>query len=318
MGINSYNPPSSTPIDRLASLMGVVSAGKGLYDQFSESAKKARLEDPDSEESKNARALAAKITGNPIPDYVTGKQLESFSPIAYAAEQRKFAQEKEMVGIKGAEDRKTAAVKRSQETAANKRLPPDKVLSVNAGNAIPKMLTEIEKTIDMNAPLFGPVAGRIGELNPYDTQSQTVDAQMRTASQAFGRFMEGGVLRKEDEDKYRRMFPKLGDTPDVARNRLQLIAKMLKDKQESDVTALGAAGYDVAGLRQPLPEGGIPGVLRGGGSKKLGDGLIPEALAGQGAQFDAEDLQAMEWAQANPKDPRSGQIMMRLRQKGLR
>jgi hypothetical protein len=158
---------------------------------------------------------------------------------------------------------KAELAKKQQEAgqaAKGFKLPPDKVLQVQQGSQIPTILGDIEKTLDVNKDSFGPIGGRIGAADPYDTKSQTIDAQFRSASQMFGRYMEGGVLRKEDEDKYRKMFPQLSDTPDVARNKLAIIRKQLVDKQNADVQALSAQGYDTSGFKFLKTEE-LPGLL---------------------------------------------------------
>lgn len=132
--------------------------------------------------------------------------------------------------------------------AEGKILPANTVMSLNEGQAVARMLPDVEQAIKANASIMGPVAGRARSANPYDTNAQTVDAQFRAASQSFGRFMEGGVLRKEDEDKYRKMFPQFSDKPDVAKNKLSIVRRLLASKYESDRTVMGKSGYDVTGL----------------------------------------------------------------------
>ncbi len=132
---------------------------------------------------------------------------------------------------------------------------------MNEGAAVSRLLPEIGKTIEENQDLFGPVKGRVGGSNPYNTRAQTVDAKIRAASQAFGRFMEGGVLRKEDEEKYRKMFPGLSDKKDVAVGKLSVVSAQLNQKYASDKKALGESGYDVRGLqdlasKEPPPNDG--------------------------------------------------------------
>lgn len=163
-------------------------------------------------------------------------------------------------GLKAAQADKA---RREQEQAQKGfKLPPDKVLQVQQGAQIPKMLTDIESTLSANENVFGPIEGKARGMNPYDTKAQSIDAQMRASAQAFGRYMEGGVLRKEDEDKYRKMFPGLGDTAPVAKNKLAIVRKMLVDKQNADIEALKAQGYDVSGF-SALPAAQLPGLLGG-------------------------------------------------------
>lgn len=62
----------------------------------------------------------------------------------------------------------------------------------------------------------GPVAGRIASVNPWDTLGQDIQAEINGVKQTVGKGLEGGVLRKEDEEKYKKILPTLSDTPEVA------------------------------------------------------------------------------------------------------
>lgn len=130
------------------------------------------------------------------------------------------------------------------------KLPPATVLVLNEGKNVARMLPDVEAAIKTNEGKFGPVTGRIRGANPYDESAQTFEAKMRTASQSFGRFMEGGVLRKEDEIKYLRMFPQTKDTDAVKKNKLSIIRRDLAKKYEDDRKTLGASGYDVSGFEE--------------------------------------------------------------------
>lgn len=144
------------------------------------------------------------------------------------------------------------AEKRRLATASNtkpegKMLPPNTVLALNEGKNVARLMPDVEKAIKQSLGKYGPTSF-IDANNPYNEDAQTLDAQIRTASQAFGRFMEGGVLRKEDEEKYRKMFPNLRDTDAVKKNKLAIVRRMLASKYEDDRKTLGASGYDVSGF----------------------------------------------------------------------
>lgn len=159
--------------------------------------------------------------------------------------------------------------------AQGKMLPPATVLALNEGKTVARMLPDVENAIKQMEGKYGPVTGRIGAANAYDTEAQTFNARMRTASQAFGRFMEGGVLRKEDEIKYEKMFPQISDTDEVKKNKLQIVRRMLAEKYEDDRKTLGESGYDVSGF------GGleIPASLFGTETKAMETGKTNQAKA---------------------------------------
>lgn len=171
--------------------------------------------------------------------------------------------------------------KLSKLSLDGKQLPPDKVLLVNEGNTIPSQLKDIEETILNNKDSFGPIGGRISGMNPYNEKAQTIQSQLKSASQAFGRFMEGGVLRKEDEVKYEKMFPGQADTPEVAKNKLAIVNRLLINKQQSNLDALRAAGYNISGLKNTSGDApDVPEVLK---NKNGLNALISSQNAGFGA-----------------------------------
>lgn len=106
-----------------------------------------------------------------------------------------------------------------------------------------QLVGNLTTVIDQYKDKFGVFKGRASQLNKYDTDAQLVEAQMRTVSQIVGRAMEGGVLRKEDEEKYRRMLPQLTDTPSVAKGKITQVQKMLQDQRNIRAKAFESAGY---------------------------------------------------------------------------
>lgn len=149
-------------------------------------------------------------------------------------------------------DRKQTAKQKAAEKAQAKDKPKEltqnMIKTLNEGNAIPGMLSNLGSVIEENKDVFGPLVGRFRSMNPYDEDAKKIDAEMRAKSQAFGKFMEGGVLRKEDEEKYRKMFPQLSDTPETAADKLAIVQDLLEKKQSSDIEAFQAQGFDTTGL----------------------------------------------------------------------
>lgn len=210
---------------------------------------------------------------------------------------RKAKREEEEANLPFQETRagKEFIEKKAIEANAPQKLSANDVQKITEGAVIPNLLTNVEQTIAKNQDLFGPFEGRARSINPYDTRAQTVDAEMRATSQAFGRFMEGGVLRKEDEEKYRKMFPQLSDTPEVARSKLQVVNQLLATKFNASRDALERQGFNVTGI-QPSMQVNQPQTQQ------------QPTTAAQ----DPEAQMALQWAQQNPNDPRSREILNRL------
>lgn len=146
---------------------------------------------------------------------------------------------------------KLEIAKQEQELTGIKKptqLKPVDIERFGMGRDAVNQLASLEKTINESIDKFGPVMGRIGQYNEYDAEAQTVQAAVNTAKQTIGKYLEGGVLRKEDEVKYERILPKLSDTPEVAMAKLGLVRNLLKNKLDNNLDALVDQGYDIAGL----------------------------------------------------------------------
>jgi len=106
----------------------------------------------------------------------------------------------------------------------------------------------LNQTMKEVESVIGPGKGGLRGLNPWDAKAQKVNADLRRSAQVVGKFLEGGVLRKEDEAKYLLMLPAIGDMPEVARYKLDNMLKMLRGKYDDMMTALKAQGYRTEGL----------------------------------------------------------------------
>jgi len=67
--------------------------------------------------------------------------------------------------------------------------------------------------------------------------------------QIIGKSLEGGVLHKEDEVKYAKILPTLGDPPQVVQTKMQNLQKTLNQKLDVRLSSLEDAGYDTARFR---------------------------------------------------------------------
>lgn len=220
---------------------------------------------PQSYISQKYRELAAKYSDKQPDDFagMSAYQISKVLPtikdlyeaeLKIAEKEANRAFREKQLSLQEEQIKATRAEKEA-EAKKGKLIGAPTVVNVNEGAASARKLPDINVLIESNKDIFGPVGGTARSINPYDTRAQSIDAEMRAASQQFGRYMEGGVLRKEDEDKYRRMFPKIGDTFPVAKNKLNTVNRMLALKFNSDIDALQKSGYDVSGFQKlEVPE----------------------------------------------------------------
>lgn len=117
-----------------------------------------------------------------------------------------------------------------------------------AFDQLQNLKTEVEK----NKNLFGPIAGRVSMRGPYDVKRESLRGKIKTVAQAIGKYMEGGVLRKEDEIKYEEMLGGLEALPDTVLNKLGNVDQFLNQKYTNDLTGYQQSGYDIARFPKAL------------------------------------------------------------------
>lgn len=161
------------------------------------------------------------------------------------------------------------AVASNPTKSTPQRLPADKVVMLEDAKFLPGVLDNLEKTINSDSAAYDPVWGRARSMNPFDGGQQMAEAETRTAAQLIGKYMEGGVLRAEDEVKYRNMLPNTADTKEVALAKLAQIRTMLDQKTQGYISGFQNAGYDMSGYQQPAQVNSMAG---GGDSLSLGLG----------------------------------------------
>lgn len=90
----------------------------------------------------------------------------------------------------------------------------------------------------------------ITEMTGLGAESKGTQAKINVAKQIIGKGLEGGVLRKEDEAKYEKMLPKLGDSDTVVTEKLANLKKAIENKMNRRLEALEDAGRDVTAYRR--------------------------------------------------------------------
>lgn len=106
----------------------------------------------------------------------------------------------------------------------------------------------------------------VTEMTGWGTTAKEKQAVIDRVKQVIGKALEGGVLRKEDEYKYSKILPTIGDLPDVVTSKLNGLKQAIEQKREESLSALEDAGYDASRFRARVESSG------GGksGGKKIG------------------------------------------------
>lgn len=108
-------------------------------------------------------------------------------------------------------------------------------------------LTDLRGVLLANSEYLGPVAG-LQALNPW-SPARKAQATIDLVKQRVGKALEGGVLRKEDEDKYKKILATLNDTPDTAIYKIDGLIESLERDMDIFIETQTAAGRDTS--RQP-------------------------------------------------------------------
>jgi hypothetical protein len=95
-------------------------------------------------------------------------------------------------------------------------------------------LNRIEKYISRPgvAGKMGPISGWGHSVNPWDVEFGLFKANMQLSQQVIGKFLEGGVLRKEDTAKYRIILPQPTDLPLIAQGKIDNLRFILESMKE--------------------------------------------------------------------------------------
>lgn len=138
-----------------------------------------------------------------------------------------------------------------------KILPAGKVEGLSKAATIPELVREMTSIFENNKDIMGRYSGKIAKIaswipgisEEYRTRIETVDGAIAKGRQIIGKVLEGGVLRKEDETKYKKILADLDTDPQAAINKLYSLSETVSGDIKRGVEWLGVAGYDVSRLK---------------------------------------------------------------------
>lgn len=159
-----------------------------------------------------------------------------------ASEQRSLDRQLQQAQINSA----NRANQPSSGGSGGKAITSATALNLADSQAALDMLDSLEGAVSSQSGLFGPIKGFFGSINPYATETQDVQSTINATKQIVGKYLEGGVLRMEDEKKYEKILPKLTDTPAVAAAKLGNVRSLVSSKINAQNETLQAAGFNSA------------------------------------------------------------------------
>jgi hypothetical protein len=141
-----------------------------------------------------------------------------------------------------------------------KTMPAGEVAELADIQTASESLDQLLAVFNKKVPSTGVVeqiGSRVEGVVPNTSVSQYNDAAL-AAMQAVGLIMENGKLAAGDEQKYRKMFPKAGDSEETAAAKVANIKAMLATKARNRTGALSTAGFrpPTLGGNTVQPKGG--------------------------------------------------------------
>lgn len=106
------------------------------------------------------------------------------------------------------------------------------------GQTIPKGSTGTSAAFGASLPNFVTQATGVG------VTAKQKQAVIDRVKQVIGKTLEGGVLRKEDEAKYEKILPTIGDVDSVVEAKLKGLEQAIRTRRQTTLDALSDAGYD--------------------------------------------------------------------------
>jgi len=108
-----------------------------------------------------------------------------------------------------------------------------------------KLAEKFIDKVEAKKELFGPLKGRFNRNLVYPDERKMVDADIIKLVQVIGKKLEGGVLRKDDVEKYKQMLPNIKYRPNVAIHNLREMIDFVKQELADQKMIFEAQGYNV-------------------------------------------------------------------------
>lgn len=143
-------------------------------------------------------------------------------------------------------------------------LAPNQNVEITDINAARKQLRDlVQGAKDSGFGTGNPLVekARTSKANPlqyFDPKAQKFKQLTAATKQIIGKGLEGGVLRKEDEDKYEAIIPQPGDTTDILEAKANQLDSLLKQKQEERIKGFQSTFRGVPKGENMSPIGGQP------------------------------------------------------------
>jgi hypothetical protein len=132
-------------------------------------------------------------------------------------------------------------------TGVNKQLSDSALSEINQSKSALTGLDDLQSKIINNQNQLGPITG-LEALNPW-SEKRRLQADIDRVRQVVGKALEGGVLRKEDEEKYKKILATITDTPETALYKIEALKSDIQRKIDEYIELQAGAGKYTGGIQ---------------------------------------------------------------------
>lgn len=130
----------------------------------------------------------------------------------------------------------------------SKKISQSQVANMSGAKTAINELDNAKKRLGTDTIKTGPIEGILSK-NPYSNTGKRFQTYKGEVRQIIGKYLEGGVLRKEDEVKYEKILPTEFDTPQQINDKANMLRDLMVDKHNQQLQDLSDAGYDPGNLK---------------------------------------------------------------------
>jgi len=117
-------------------------------------------------------------------------------------------------------------------------------------------ISEVSGSTGTRAAVGAALPNWVTEWTGRGATAKSKQAVIDRVKQVIGKALEGGVLRKEDEIKYAKILPTIGDVPEVVKAKLEGLQSAIAQRRSRTLDSLADAGYDTSRFNaRPQPGG---------------------------------------------------------------
>lgn len=132
-------------------------------------------------------------------------------------------------------------------TGVNKQMSDTAITEISQTKAALSSLDDLQSKITENQNDLGPITG-LEAYNPW-SEKRKIQADIDRVRQVVGKALEGGVLRKEDEEKYKKILATITDTPETALYKIEALKSDIQRKIDEYISLQAGAGRYTGGIQ---------------------------------------------------------------------